>query len=86
LIGAAPDNLDRFSRDYNVSGGGQLLGQPATITQTGRAAYENSFSANSLQRFSESGNPADIEIGNPNVVQPEQVTSFEIGYRELRSV
>ena len=81
LIGAAPDNLDRFSRDYNVSGGGQLLGQPATITQTGRAAYENSFSANSLQRFSESGNPADIEIGNPNVVQPEQVTSFEIGYR-----
>jgi outer membrane receptor protein involved in Fe transport len=81
LIGAAPDNLDRYSRDLSVSGGGQLLGQPAIITQTGRAAYENSFSANSIQRFAASGNIADIEIGNPNVVQPEQVTSYEIGYR-----
>jgi outer membrane receptor protein involved in Fe transport len=81
LVGAAPDNLDRYSREYSVSGGGQLLGQPETITQTGRAAYENSFSAASLQRFAASGNPADIEVGNPNVVQPEQVTSFEIGYR-----
>ena len=81
LVGAAPDNLDRYSREYSVSGGGQLLGQPETITQTGRAAYENSFSAASLQRFATTGNPADIEVGNPNVVQPEQVTSFEIGYR-----
>lgn len=81
LVGAAPDNLDRYSRNLPVSGGGQLLGQPATITQTGRAAYENSFSANSIQRFAASGNVADIEIGNPNVVQPEQVTSFEVGYR-----
>ena len=81
LVGAAPDNLDRYTDSYDVSGGGQMLGQPATITQTGRAAYENSFSAASLQRFAASGNPADIEVGNPNVVQPEQVTSYEIGYR-----
>jgi outer membrane receptor protein involved in Fe transport len=81
LIGAAPDNLDRFSRPYEVSGGGQLLGQPAQITQTGRAAYENSYSAESVLRLSETGNPADLEIANPDLVQPEQVTSFEIGYR-----
>ncbi len=81
LIGAAPDNLDRYTRDYTVSGGGQLLGQPASITQTGRAAYQNSFSANSVLRFRESQDVSDIEIGNPNAVQPEQVTSFEIGYR-----
>jgi len=81
LIGAAPDNLDRFSRNYDVSGGGQLLGQPAQITQTGRAAYENSYSAESVLRLSETGNPADLEVANPDLVQPEQVTSFEIGYR-----
>lgn len=81
LVGAAPDNLDRYTDDYTVNPGGRALGQPATITQTGRAAYENSFSARSLERFAASGNPADIEVGNPSVVQPEQVTSFEIGYR-----
>ncbi|MFS4468810.1 TonB-dependent receptor [Maribacter sp. 2210JD10-5] len=81
LIGAAPDNLDRFSRDYNVSGGGQALGQPETITQTGRAAYENSYSARSVQRLAASGNPADLVVSNPGLVQPEQVTSFEVGYR-----
>ncbi|MFS4415896.1 TonB-dependent receptor [Maribacter sp. 2307ULW6-5] len=81
LVGAAPDNLDRYSREYEVSRGGQLLGQPANLTQTGRAAYENSFSANSVQRFAASGNVADIEIGSPDVVQPEQVTSVEVGYR-----
>lgn len=81
LVGAAPDNLDRYTDDYIVNAGGRALGQPATITQTGRAAYENSFSARSLERFAASGNPADIEVGNPRVVQPEQVTSFEVGYR-----
>ncbi len=81
LVGAAPDNLDRYQRTFDVSGGGQLLGQPASVVLTGRAAYENSFSANSLQRFQQSGNVADIQIANPDVVQPEQVTSFEVGYR-----
>ena len=81
LVGAAPDNLDRYSREYNVSGGGQLIGQPESITQTGRAAYTNSYSAESVLRFAETENPADLEIGNPDLVEPEQVTSFEIGYR-----
>jgi iron complex outermembrane recepter protein len=81
LVGAAPDNLDRYQRTFEVSGGGQLLGQPASIVQTGRAAYENSFSARSVQRLAQTGNPADLEIANPDLVQPEQVTSFEVGYR-----
>lgn len=81
LVGAAPDNLDRYSRTYAISGGGQLLGQPSSIEQTGRAAYENSFTASSARRLAETGNPAVLEVANPNVVQPEQVTSVEIGYR-----
>ncbi|GGD78742.1 hypothetical protein GCM10011412_15710 [Maribacter cobaltidurans] len=81
LVGAAPDNLDRYQRTFEVSGGGQLLGQPSSIEQTGRAAYENSYSAESVLRLSETGNPADLEVANPDVVQPEQVTSVEVGYR-----
>ncbi|WP_053976849.1 TonB-dependent receptor [Mangrovimonas xylaniphaga] len=81
LVGAAPDNLDRYSRDYAVSASGQLLGQPSSITQTGAAAYNNSYSASSVQAFSLAGNPALLEIGNPDLVKPERVTSFEVGYR-----
>ncbi|PIB31483.1 TonB-dependent receptor [Maribacter sp. 4G9] len=81
LVGAAPDNLDRYQRTFDVSGGGQLLGQPSSIVQTGRAAYENSYTAESVLRLSETGNPAVLEIANPDVVQPEQVTSAEVGYR-----
>ena len=81
LVGSAPDNLDRYSRDFAVSGGGQGLGQPATITQTGAAAYNNSYSAASVMRLGETGNPADLVVSNPDLVQPEKVTSFEVGYR-----
>ncbi|MFK2818893.1 TonB-dependent receptor [Flavobacteriaceae sp. LMIT009] len=81
LVGSAPNNLDRYSGNYNVSLAGQGVGVPATITQTGRAAYENSYSAVSVLAFAASGNPALLEIGNPNLVKPERVTSFEVGYR-----
>ena len=81
LVGSAPDNLDRYSRDFQVSGGGQALGQPAVITQTGAAAYNNSYSLSSVNELSATGNPAVLEIANPDLIKPEQVTSFEVGYR-----
>ena len=81
LVGSAPDNLDRYSRSYVVSGGGQALGVPASVVQTGRAAYENSYSLSSVLALGATGNPAVLEIANPEVVTPEQVTSAEIGYR-----
>ncbi|MET2985869.1 TonB-dependent receptor [Aureibaculum conchae] len=81
LVGAAPANLDRYSRDFTVSGGGQALGVPATITQTGAVAYNNSFTASSVQALAATGNPAVLEVANPSLVKPEQVTSAEIGYR-----
>ncbi len=81
LVGSAPDNLDRYTRDFETSATGQLLGQPASITQTGRAAYENSYSLSSVNRLGQTGNPADLEIANPDIITPEQVASFEIGYR-----
>ena len=82
LIGSAPDNLDRYSTPRAVSLEGQTnSNQPEEITQTGRAAYENSYKLSSVNDFIASGNAADLEIANPNIVQPEQVTSAEIGYR-----
>lgn len=81
LVGSAPDNLDRYSRNYEVSGGGQLLGQPASVTQTGGAAYNNSYSLASVGRLGQTGNPADLVIANPDLVKPEKVTSLEVGYR-----
>lgn len=74
LVGSAPDNLDRYQGTYDVSLAGQGVGVPASITQTGRAAYENSYSVASVL----AGAP---EIANPNLVKPERVTSFELGYR-----
>jgi len=82
ITGSAPNNLDRYTRDYDVSGAGQIaFGQPATITQTGAAAYNNSFTLSSVEELSETGNPAVLEIANPDIVKPEKVTSVELGYR-----
>lgn len=81
LIGGAFDNPVRFSRDYAVSPGGQNLGNPAVITQTGASAYNNSYFASSVQAFADTSNPANLEIANSNLAQPEQVSSLEVGYR-----
>jgi outer membrane receptor protein involved in Fe transport len=81
LVGSAPDNLDRYSSAFTVSGGGQLLGIPSVITQTGAAAYNNSYTVSSVQALSTTGNPAVLEIANPDLVKPEKVTSAEVGYR-----
>ncbi len=82
LVGSAPDNLDRYSGTYNVSAAGQIaFGQPASITQSGGAAYTNSYLASSVRTFAASGNPADLEIGNSALVTPEKITSAEVGYR-----
>ncbi len=81
LVGSAPDNLEQYSRDFDVSATGQLLGQPSSITQTGAAAYNNSYSAASATALAETGDPSVLEVANPDLVKPEKVTSFEIGYR-----
>ncbi|HDZ05261.1 hypothetical protein LCGC14_0069020 [marine sediment metagenome] len=81
LVGSAPDNLEQYSRDFDVSATGQLLGQPSSVTQTGTAAYSNSYSAASATALGETGDPSVLEVANPDLVKPEKVTSFEIGYR-----
>ncbi|MFD0863342.1 TonB-dependent receptor [Sungkyunkwania multivorans] len=75
LIGSAEDNLDRDVRTYDVSSVAQLtLGQPATVDIAGRAAYENSFDAASVSN-------GTFQASSVDIVKPEQVTSYEVGYR-----
>ncbi|WP_422106926.1 TonB-dependent receptor domain-containing protein [Winogradskyella sp.] len=82
LIGGATDIGSRYERDIAVSQAAQdNLGQPAVITQQGNSAYINSFSGNSVSAFIDSQDPGDIQVGNSNFVDPEQVSSFEVGYR-----
>ena len=88
LIGSALDNPSRYVRSYDVSvdgqnplGTGSGAGQASTVSQSGQAAYTNSFAAQSVQNFAASGNIADLKVGNSNFARPEQVTAFELGYR-----
>ncbi|WP_136482062.1 TonB-dependent receptor [Cognatitamlana onchidii] len=81
LVGSAPENLDRYVRTFDISNEGQAIGQPATVTQTGRVAYENSYTRSSVEALSETGDPSVLEIANPELIKPEQVTSAEVGYR-----
>ncbi len=82
LIGSAAENLNRYSRTYSVSESGQAdNGQEATITQTGAAAYETAYSSESVADFAISGDTADLRVTDVDLVKPEQVTSFEVGYR-----
>ncbi len=82
LIGSAAENLNRYSRTYSVSESGQAdNGQEATITQTGAVAYETAYSSESVADFAISGDTADLRVTDVDLVKPEQVTSFEVGYR-----
>lgn len=82
LVGSAPDNLDRYESGVkDVSPTGQVFGNPATTTMSGRDAYENSYTATSVGKFAVTQNVADLEIAELNLVKPEQVTAFELGYR-----
>ncbi len=52
-----------------------------STTLSGVDAFNNSYTATSINRFSQTGNPADLEKAELNFVTPEIVRSFELGYR-----
>jgi len=70
LIGAGDANLDRYTA---------TLGSGNTITA--HDAYFNSYTVESVQAFSASGNPADLVKSTYEQVKAEQVNAYEIGYR-----
>jgi outer membrane receptor protein involved in Fe transport len=90
LVGSAPDNLDSFRRTFNLNGGG-------TATITGRKAYEDSYTISSAQAFGAAvqaainggltpqqaigANAGLLEAVETDVVQPEEILAYEVGYR-----
>ena len=81
LIGGAEDNPARDIRPYDLSPTGQaVLGAP-TIQFDGQGAYTNSYFASSVQAFGATGDASQLEIANSSFLKPEQVTSYELGYR-----
>lgn len=91
LLGSAPDNLTRFSETLPISAAGVTAGNPATTTINGEGAYYNSFTERSYLAFDaayRSGPPSGLASAasllvkaNPDLVKPEQVKSFDLGYR-----
>ncbi|MBS7787799.1 TonB-dependent receptor [Flavobacterium sp. CYK-55] len=94
LIGSAKDNLTRYSETLPVAEGspavGQIYAQGDTAIMTGVNAYDNSYTAASVQAFSNflKNNPGNtpgaaalLRKTNVDYVKPEQVKAFEVGYR-----
>ena len=74
LLGSAESNLGRYVRTFEISDQGEaVIGRP-TVEITGEKVYNNAFSVSSVM----SGTPA---AANVEMVKPEQVTAYEVGYR-----
>jgi outer membrane receptor protein involved in Fe transport len=92
LIGSAPENLDRYSETFKVSASGQAIGAPATVTMGGQNAYHNAYTLTSVQAFGAAiaANPLNVpaaaallQVADVNLVKPEEVHAFEVGYRTV---
>lgn len=66
LVGSSPDNLDRDLPNTDL---------------TGRNAYTNAYSRNSVGVFAQTGNPADLDATNTPLVKAERVAAYDVGYR-----
>jgi outer membrane receptor protein involved in Fe transport len=92
LIGSAPENLMRFSETLNVSAAAVSAGAGATVVMDGRNAYNNSYTLPSVQAFGAAlaAKPSDVagaaallESANVQMVRPEEVKAYELGYRTV---
>ncbi|MBA4153149.1 TonB-dependent receptor [Flavobacterium sp.] len=88
LIGSAADNLDRYSEVRPVSTAtGQAFAGGESVVMTGQNAYFNSYTATSVQQFAALAGSDPIAASallkrtNVDLVKPETVQAFELGYR-----
>lgn len=88
LVGSAPDNLVRYSETLPVATAvGQAFAGGTSVVMTGLNAYNNSYTAASVQAFAAlaGSNPAAaaalLKKSNAGYVKPETVKAIELGYR-----
>jgi outer membrane receptor protein involved in Fe transport len=88
LIGSAPDNLVRYSEVLPVSTTvGQALAGGTSVTLTGLNAYNNSYTASSVQAFAALAQSDPLTAASllrktsVGYVKPETVKAFDLGYR-----
>ncbi len=79
LLGAAPDNWDRYEETVQAYDPNNNVFFPATVT--GTDAYTNAYTLSSFKKFGETHNPDDLEVASVDAIKPEQVTTIEFGYR-----
>jgi outer membrane receptor protein involved in Fe transport len=79
LLGAAPDNWDRYNETVKAFDPVNMVYFDANIV--GSDAYTNSYTLSSFLKFAETHDPNDLEISNVETIKPEQVTTIEFGYR-----
>ncbi len=84
LLGSAPDNLIRYVETLPIGTTiGQGYAQGNSVTINGTRAYENSYTASSVQASVASGNTALLKKTNAGLVKPEEVKAIELGYRSF---
>jgi outer membrane receptor for ferrienterochelin and colicin len=88
LVGSAPDNLTRFTETFPINTTtGQFLAGSVNAIMTGDNAYNNSYTAASVQAFgalagSDPVNAAKLlKKSTAGYVKPETVKAFDLGYR-----
>ncbi|RXR34134.1 TonB-dependent receptor [Flavobacterium piscinae] len=88
LIGSAPDNLDRYRETLPVTTAeGQFFAGGNSVVLTGQNAYYNSYTATSVQAFAALAGSDPVAASallrrtNVDLVKPETVKAFELGYR-----
>lgn len=73
LVGSAKGNPNQF--DKVVERG------EASYNFNGTQAYENAYTRASVRTYAQTGNVTDLRVAEVDLAKPEQVQSFEIGYR-----
>ncbi|MGL5111220.1 MAG: TonB-dependent receptor domain-containing protein [Flavobacterium sp.] len=84
LLGSAPDNLTRYTETLPIATAiGQAFAGGTSVTINGTNAYQNSYTASSVAAFSATRNTALLKKTNVDLVKPEEVKAFELGYRSF---